>query len=185
MTNTFLPKDYEVPTTGNYMKLEDGTNKIMVLGPAIIGYEYWNVEGKPVRMKERPATMPADIREDSDGKKNIKHFWAFPVWNYTAKQVQVLEVTQKAIMGQLQNLARSEDWGNPIQSYAITITRSGKGFDTEYNVTPSPKTEFPSDIGAAWSKVTTTGFDLNRLFEGGDPFAGGPVEVVVDADAQA
>lgn len=184
MTN-FLPPNYTVPTSGNYMKLEDGANKIMILGSAILGYEYWNFDNKPVRLKERPAAVPEDIRKEDDGKPSaVKHFWAFPVWNYSSRKVEVLEITQKGIMGSLQNLAHSEDWGDPIQTYAITINRSGKGFDTEYNVVPSPKTEFPSDIGTAWDKVKKDGFDIGRLFEGGDPFSGAAAEVVVDEDSQ-
>lgn len=184
---SFLPPDYTVPTSGNYTKLEDGANKVMILGSAILGYEYWNLDNKPVRMKERPATTPADIRIEKDGKQgNVKHFWAFPVWNYRTKKVEVLEITQKVIMGQLQNLAHSEDWGDPITTYAITITRTGQGFDTEYSVTPSPKAEFPADIGAAWDKAKRDGFEITRLFEGGDPFNGAAAEtVVVDEDAQA
>ncbi len=169
--NTFLPDNYEVPQSGNYMKFEDGDNEFLILDSAILGYEYWNLDNKPVRVAEKPTTMPADIRTEDDGKKVIKHFWAFPVWNRKAQAVNVLEVTQKTVMGALQNLARSDKWGDPIMSYSITVTRTGKGFETEYNVVPNPKEEIPAEIVEAWEQVKADGFDITRLFDGGDPFA--------------
>lgn len=182
---TFLPPNYEVPTSGNYTKLQDGQNKLMILGSAVLGYEYWTLDNKPVRLNEMPMVMPSDIRVEEDGKKSaVKHFWAFPVFNYKTKKVEILEITQKGIMGALQNLARSEEWGDPVLSYSLTITRSGSGFDTEYNVVPNPKTELPADIGDAWEKVKAAGFSLQNLFTGADPFTAGAEQVVVDADAQ-
>lgn len=167
---SFLPDNYEVPTSGNYMKLEDGDNKFLILGSAILGYQYWNLENKPVRSKERPVN-PTDLRVEDNGKPSpIKHFWAFPVWNFKTNSVNVLEITQKKIMGALQNLARSEDWGDPILSYSLTITRKGQGFETEYNVVPNPKKDIALDITQAWGESKENGFDLTRLFEGGDPF---------------
>jgi hypothetical protein len=152
------------------MKLEDGDNKFLILGSAILGYEYWNLEGKPVRMKERPTQMPIDIKEDQGGKKNIRHFWAFPVWNFKAKEVSILEITQKQIMGALQTYARNEDWGDPILTYTITINRKGSGFDTEYNVIANPVKDLAPEITESWAEVQAKGFDLTALYKGGDPF---------------
>lgn len=181
---TFLPPNYEVPTSGNYTKLQDGANKIIILASAILGYEYWNVDNKPVRLQTMPTVTPSDIKVEEDGKRTtVRHFWAFPVWNFKTRKIEILEITQKGIMGALQNLARSEEWGDPVLTYSLTINRSGSGFDTEYNVVPNPKQELAADIGDAWAKVRSTGFNLNALFTGADPFAGG-AEVVADADAQ-
>ena len=169
--NTFLPEDYHVPQGGNYMKLMDGDNEFLILGSAVMGFEYWNKENKPVRLTERPATLPPDIREEDDGKPaKPKHFWAFPVWNVRDRAVQVLEITQKSVMGALQNLARSDKWGDPIGTYTITISRSGTGFDTEYNTVPNPKGENFSEIMTEWERVKQDGFDISRLFTGDDPF---------------
>lgn len=166
----FLPNDYEVPTSGNYFKLEDGDNELLILGSAILGYEYWNLDNKPVRLKDKPTQMPVDIRAEKDGKKNIKHFWAFPVWSFKSKSVNVLEITQKGIMGALQNLARSDKWGDPIMTYSLSINRSGEGLNTEYTVVPNPKEEVSAEITEAWETAKAKGFDIARLYEGGDPF---------------
>jgi len=126
----FLPENYEVPVSAsNYTKLQDGENNIRVLSSAIIGYEYWNNENKPIRSKEYPKDTP-DIRLDKDGNPTrIKHFWAFVVWNYEQKRVQVLELTQKTLMGGIKALVDNEKWGDP-KGYDLTITRIGEGLET-------------------------------------------------------
>ena len=64
-----------------------------------MGYEYWNRQGKPVRLHEMPEEMPADIRDVKSARREperVKHFWAFIVWNYEAKRLQMLEITQSS-----------------------------------------------------------------------------------------
>ena len=171
MTKEFLPEGYTVPqSSGQYMKLQDGENKILPLDSIIKGFEYWTNENKPVRSEEYPKETP-DIRLDKDDNPTrIKHFWAFPVWNSAEKKVQVLEITQKSIMGAIQALARSEDWGNPIMEYQISITKSGEGLATEYQVMPNPKKSIPDEILKQWEEIKEAGFDLTRLYEQGNPF---------------
>lgn len=164
----FLPKGYEVPASpSNYMKLQDGENTFRVLSSAVVGFEYWNVEGKPVRLKEHPQAFPVDIRVEKDGSKKIKPFWAFVVWNYQTKQIQILELTQKSIMNAVKAVVDNAKWGNP-QGYDITITKTGEGLDTEYSTIPSPHSPIDTEIENARKEKS---IDLTALFEGLDPFA--------------
>lgn len=159
----FLPKGYSVPQTGgNYMKFEKGDNLFRVLSPAIVGWEYWNDEKKPVRMREMPAILPPDMQKDSV----MKHFWAFAVWNYKAQKVQVLEITQSTIQAAMQNLHEDVDWGNP-QGYDLKVTRTGDGMDTEYSVSPKPHLPLKDEVKQLYAN---TPVDLDNLFTGGDPF---------------
>ncbi|HYF04597.1 MAG TPA: hypothetical protein VEA59_00330 [Patescibacteria group bacterium] len=159
----FLPDNYEMPvTTGNYMKLEKGENTFRVLSSAVVGWEYWNVDDKPVRLKSKPEIMPADMRSDS----NLKHFWAFVVWNYKAGKVQVLEVTQKTIQDSILALVEDEDWGSP-KGYDIKINRIGDKLETVYTVSPKPHSPLKLEIESAYRN---TPVDLNNLFTGDDPF---------------
>lgn len=169
----FLPKDYEMPKqSSGYMALEKGINKILVLGSAIYGWEYWNKDKKPVRLKEEPKELPEDIRINDDGKPSkVKHFWAFPVWNFEEKRVQILELTQSSIQSAINNIAQDPDWGDPIMTYPITITREGESLDTKYTIMPSPKKDVSDEIKEAWAEVEANGFDLDRLFDGGNPFS--------------
>lgn len=173
MDHSFLPQGYEAPkASSGYMNLEKGTNKFLILDSAIVGYEYWNLSGKPVRVKSAPEETPVDIRREEDGKpERIKHFWAFPVWNFEDEKVQILEITQSTIMREITALVNNEEWGTPVQTYAITVTRDGEKLTTKYTVTPSPAKAVPEDVKAEWEKVSGRGFDLNRLFEGGNPFS--------------
>ena len=163
----FLPSNYKVPEKGGYFKLKDGENTFRVLSSAIVGYEYWNVDNKPVRSKEPFLQMPADIRIEKDGTMSkIKHFWAFAVWNVEAEMVQIMEITQSTIQSQIKALIDNKNWGNPT-AYDITITRSGEGFDTEYTVMPNPKSATPA---SATKALKAKPINLDALYDGSDPF---------------
>jgi hypothetical protein len=162
--SSWLPENYEKPVAsgGNYMKLQDGANKLRILSAPILGYEYWTDENKPVRLKVMPEESPEDMK--SEGK--VKHFWAFVVWNYKEKRMQILELTQVSIQGPITDLVNSEDWGNP-QEYDLTITKKGQKLDTEYTVQPSPHKAISSEAVQAYEHAKV---DLNALFKGEDPF---------------
>lgn len=160
MTNDFLPQEYEIPQSGgNFMKLQDGENKIRILSKPIVGWLDWK-DKQPYRftMKNRPE-KPLD-------KNPIKHFWAFIVWNYNAQAIQILEITQQTIQTAIANLSKDEEWGAPFE-YDIKINKKGKDLQTEYSVTPSPKKPVPDEIQkAALDKPCY----LDALFAGSDPW---------------
>ena len=150
----------------NYTKLKEGQTDIRILSSAIIGFEYWNTENKPVRSKEPFAETP-DIKIGKDGKSKVKHFWAFIVWNYTENSLQVMEITQVTIMNAVKALVDNEKWGDP-KGYDITITRTGEGLETEYQTMPNPHSEIEEEVKALYEETT---IDLEKLYTGEDPFA--------------
>lgn len=170
--STFLPEDYEMPTESNYMKFEEGPNKFRILASPIIGWEDWDNDKKVYRypMNAKPAQS-----KKTGGK--IKHFWAFPVWNYKAKKVQILELTQASIQKSIKDLALNEDWGDP-KEYDITVNRTGQMLDTEYSVVPSPSKKLTEEI---MEQHEGTPINLNALFSGEDPFV--PVLPVEEQEA--
>jgi len=177
--SNFLPDDYKkIPTSGgNYMRLKDGANTFRVLSSAIIGWEYWTEDKKPVRAKERWLTMPKNIRIEDDGSYKIKHFWAFAVWNCQDKAVQILELTQATIMRGVKALVDNPKWGDP-KNYDITITRTGEGFETEYHVAGDPPLgPTDSQILAAYKQKPV---NLEALYDGDDPFAAESMRITVD-----
>lgn len=162
----FLPTNYEIPKTpSGYMRFQEGANTIRILSSAIVGYEYFTKENKPVRQKDIFEDMPTDIKQG--GK--IKPFWAFIVWNYQLKLIQILELTQKSIMTYIkQALVDNPKWGDP-KMYDITIHKTGEGLDTEYTVAGEPPLEQPSeDIKTAFMDKP---INLEKLFSSEDPFA--------------
>jgi hypothetical protein len=160
--NDFLPTNYEVPTISNYMKFKPGDNRFRILGSSITGWLWWidgeNGGRKPVRIP-----MTGKI---AGGVEDVKHFWAFPVWNYADKKVQILELTQKTIQRSIQALVKNLKWGDP-KMYDIVVTKTGDGMETEYNTTPDPKESLEEAIESLYRETT---IDLQALYSGNDPF---------------
>ena len=164
--NFFPSENYKIPSASNYMKLIEGKNKFRILSSAIVGYIYWNTDNKPVRSKDPFEEIPNDIKVDKEGKFRINHFWAFVVWNYEAKKVQILELTQKGIMGAIKSYVDEESWGNP-KSYDLVVTRTGSGFDTEYQTIANPHSPVPVE---AEKEYAGKKINLEALYHGADPF---------------
>lgn len=165
--NDFLPTDYKIPQSpSGFMKFQPGLNSIRILSSAVVGWEYFTKENKPVRQKEAFEEMPADIK---DGGK-IKPFWAFVVYNNQTRMIQILELTQKSIMTSIKSLVDNPKWGKPTM-YDIAITKSGEGLDTEYSVQGEPPIGEPSaEIKVAYASKYV---NLEALFLGLDPFTKG------------
>ncbi len=163
MNDTFLPTGYKIPVTSNYLKLTEGEHTFRVLSSAIVGYVYFNNENKPIRSREAFEEMPADIKAGG----RINPFWAFLIYNYDAKRIQILELTQKSLMMPIEALAKNPKWGSP-KTYDLTITRKGTGMqDTEYAVMPNPHS--PVDPAVA-EQLAKAKIDLELLYVGADPF---------------
>lgn len=147
---------------GGFMKFKDGQNKFRVLSSPVQGYEYWTSDSKPVRSHEYPKTVSADIKKG----ESIKFFWAFVVWNFATKAVEILEITQRTIIEPMQELIASEEWGSPT-GYTLTVTRKGEGLSTEYGVIPSPAQVTPQAVLDAFKAKPIR---LEALFDGSNPF---------------
>ncbi len=160
MTN-FLPKDYEAPTTeGNYFKFKKGENRFRVLSSAIVGWEYWTKDNKPVRSIRAWEDVPEDAKKNDNGLFQ-KHFWAFIVWNYEAKKAQIMEITQTTIQYAISAYVDNSKWGDP-KAYDFLIEAKGDGLEREYTVIAEPHTPAP--------KVDISNINLKALFAGEDPF---------------
>lgn len=179
MNDPFNPQSgYEPPkTSGKYLKFEKGDTEFLPLASAIIGWEYWNAENKPVRLKEapeNPATLPgirAEVDENGSPRYRVNHFWAFPVIDVADGQIKVLEITQKSVQQSILGYVRNQKWGSPVMKYTITVNRSGDKFETKYQVMANPTPTIPEEWTKAWEEQQEFGFDINELFSGGDPFS--------------
>lgn len=169
MKDTFLPDNYEVPSaSGKYYRLQQGSNQFRVLASPILGNEYWSHEGKPVRKRTGENIVVDDIRPEKDGSVGkVKHFWAMPVWD--GVEVKVFEITQKQIQTAIKDLVKDEDWSDP-KNYDIVINREGEGLETKYSVKPKIHKELSKEAIAGWESTKKNGFDLDALYNAGDPF---------------
>ena len=139
----------------------------------IMGWTYWdkNNGNKPVRLEYtsenyKIATQEALKNPDPKDQK-VKHFWAMVVWNYETTKIEILEITQKSIQESLRVLSTKKGWGNPVNTYDISIDKSWSGIDTEYQLSPIPPAETDIEITREFSKMIV---NLRAMFYGVDPF---------------
>lgn len=166
----FLPEGTEIPKENSkYMKPIEGTVKFRVVGPAIVGYEYWTDQKKPVRLKNNPTEKPKDVRMNDDGSWTCKYFWAFPVIdrNDLGGVIKIMEITQKGILKDLEAYLKNEDWGD-ITGYDISIIGTGKNMDREYRTVASPHKPLTPEEKKT---IESNPVNLEALFVGGDPFS--------------
>ena len=172
--NDFLPKGYETPESErNYTAFGEGTNTFRVLSPAIVGYEWFEETGDGGRVPRRVRTeeeVPTEVRNAADDRDRAKHFWAFTVYNYTTKSIQVLKLKQKTIMRPMEAYMKNLKWGNP-QRYDLTVEKVKTGprdRDVEYHVIPEPPTPLDEGIAELARHIPVR---LAALYDGEDPFA--------------
>lgn len=186
---SFISQSYEVPQApGKYMKFEEGKgeagkNVFRILGSfeddtAIMGYEYWvtafDENGKkcrkPVRKKmdEKINTDELEINPKTGEIEIPKHFWALPVYNYKAKCLQILELTQKTVIRKILEFARNPKWGDP-KEYDIIVYRDDSLPGTQcYSVDHDLKEPLSEEITEAMKGWKC---NIKALFSGEDPFA--------------
>ena len=171
--NNFLPKNYEMPESEHrYMEFAEGQNTFRILSAAIVGFEWWEDTGNGDRVPRRVRTaeeVPQGVRNATDSRDKAKHFWAFPVYNYEAQAIQVLEIKQQTIMRAIDALVKSRKWGNP-QGYDLIVEKVKTGsrdLDVEYHVIPEPPSELDEGIAELSRQVPV---NLEALYEGKDPF---------------
>lgn len=165
--NGFLPANYEQPPSGGrYTKLEDGDNRLRIISNSIQGWIGW--QEKPTGNKE-PLRVEMDRKEDltNFNVKEIKHFWAFMVWNYQTKTLEIFEVTQRSIQDAIMNLYQSADWGDP-KGYDIIINRTGQKLETKYNVQGGRQSQLDGKL--VLSEYEKAPCAIEKLFQGKDPW---------------
>ena len=170
----FLREGYKTPEIhSNYMEFEEGQNAFRILSSAIVGYEWWvdAEEGsrKPIRVRTADE-VPTDVKNATDKQSKAKHFWAFTVFNYKTKSIQILELKQQTIMRAIEAFVNNAKWGDP-KKYDIIIEKvktGAKDWDVEYNVIPEPPILLDAGIVELLKHIPV---NLAALYKGDDPFA--------------
>ena len=174
-------------TGGGYLslsKLPDGGSVRFALlsDQPLEFYEAWgssNGANKPFRFDYEP-TYEDVVDEMGDfepregrggpGTADVKFAIACPVCNYESGKVQVLQITQKSILKEIDQISQMEDYANLLE-WDFTISKKGSGLTTEYTVRPVPRKKGSQEhIDAAWIEAKAEGFDITRLLSGGNPF---------------
>lgn len=104
------------------------------------------------------------------GTADVKLCVAVPIWNYEAGTVQVMQISQKSILRELDALSQEADYENLLE-WDLTLSKKGSGLTTEYRLRPAPRKKGSQEmIDAAWKEAQDAGFDIERLLTGGNPF---------------
>lgn len=144
-----------------YTKFQPGDNRIRILAEPEKGVETWTtgLDGrkKPVRRRSEGDLIRAAGSTDIQ----VKELWVMPIYNYKTEQVEILNVTQRGIQGDLMGLKADEDWGSYLD-YDIVVTRTGEGMETRYSTMPKPKKPILDEIVQEWQAA---GINLGRTFE--------------------
>jgi hypothetical protein len=146
-------------------------------------YELWaegpDGKAKPFRFDSEPG--PDDItlalgdftrrmNREGTGFEAIKFCLALPVYVFDSAQVQILQLSQKSIIRELDAVSQLPDYED-ILAIDFQLGKEGSGLSTEYKLTPLPRKKgADKEIAAAWEETRSAGFDLSRLLEGADPF---------------
>jgi hypothetical protein len=175
-------------TGGGYLspsKLSDGGSVRFALlsDEPLEFYECWGTapDGtqKPFRFDYEPT--PEDISTElgdytpregrgGPGTADVKFAIAVPVFNYDTGSVQVMSLTQKSILRELDAISQEEDYSE-LMAWDFTLSKKGTGLTTEYKLRPAPRKKGSQDhIDSAWDESKSNGFDLTRLLTGGSPF---------------
>ena len=124
-----------VESQSDYLTLEDGKNKLRIMTVPVTGWERW-VDGQPERVRGGKTDAPGS---------DWSFIWVVSAYDYAAEAPKIWAIHQSTIRGALMGHKDDASWGDPT-SYDITVTRSGSGLNTTYQVTPNPKEEFPAFI---------------------------------------
>jgi hypothetical protein len=175
-------------TGGGYLqvsKLADGGSVRFALlsDEPLEFYETWGTssdgKSKPFRFLHEP-TYEDVVVEMGDfepregrggpGTADIKFAIAVPVYSFDAGAVQVLSLTQKSILKELDQISQMEDYAE-LLAWDFQLSKKGSGLLTEYTLRPVPRKKGAQEhIDAAWLEAKANGFELGRLITGGNPF---------------
>lgn len=170
----------------NPSKIQPGTSvRFALLTDNPLEYfECWGEDAtgkpKPFRFTEDPspeeicAEMGEDysrrMNRDGNGPEKVKFSVAVPVFNYDSEKVEVLALTQKTLINELDSISQMEDYQKLLE-WDFVLSRKGAQKETKYSLRAAPRKKGCDEIiNEAWSDSRSAGFDITRLVSGGNPF---------------
>lgn len=153
-----LPTDTRGKAAGSsFTTLDQGQTKLLIVGEAVSGYQYWTNDGVKTQadvFDETPGIRMKKVKDKNTGVESEvpdkqQFFWAVPVYNFKSEAFEIYKITQKGVREDLAALQANDEWGDPVGKYTITITKTGQSFDTAYTVTPNPTTDANKEAIAA------------------------------------
>ena len=176
-------------TSGGYLnpsKIQSGSSVRFALlsDQPLEFYECWGEaeDGslKPFRFAEDPSAkdIKTEMGDDYTRRQNRegtapeppKFAIAAPVYNFDTSTVQIMQISQKSIIRELDGISQMEDYANLLE-HDFVLGKEGSGLNTEYSLRPVPrKKASDKEIDAAWTEAKDGGFEIGRLLTGENPF---------------
>lgn len=147
-------------------------------------YECWGQDqegkAKPFRFSDDPSPSEVEAEMGPNYQRRLnregtdvdpaKFAMAAPVFNFETGTVQVMSLTQKGLIREMDKLSQLEDYKD-ILDWDFVMEKEGKGLNTTYSLRIVPRKKATENtILDAWAAARDAGFDINRLMTGGNPF---------------
>ena len=147
-------------------------------------YECWGEaedgSPKPFRFAEDPRAdeISAEMGDDYTRRQNrdgtapepVKFAIAAPVYNFDTSTVQIIQLSQKSIIRELDGISQMEDYANLLE-HDFVLGKEGNGLKSEYSLRPVPRKKgSDEEIDKAWTAAKDGGFEIGRLLTGENPF---------------
>ncbi|WP_291810924.1 hypothetical protein [Limnobacter sp.] len=190
---SFIPKEFGDSFKGgggrndylspSKIKADGQVRFALLVNEPLCYYEVWGEDetgkGKPFRFPQEAS--PSEIEEEmganyrrrtkDDGTEEPQRFAiAMPIYNFDAKRIQVLSITQKGIQKELDEISQVEEYED-MTTWDFVMTKSATVSPDMYGLRPVPrKASTQEAVDAAWDEAVKNGFDISRLLTGGHPF---------------
>ena len=71
------------------------------------------------------------MNRDGNGPEKVKFSIAVPVYNYDSEKVEVLPLTQKTLINELDSISQMEDYSE-LLDWDFVMGKEGTGLETKY-----------------------------------------------------
>ena len=147
-------------------------------------YECWGEDqegkAKPFRFSDDPSPSEVEAEMGPNYERRLnregtdvdpaKFAMAAPVFNFETGSVQVMSLTQKGLIREMDKLSQLEDYED-ILAWDFVMEKEGAGLNTQYSLRIVPRKKATQQaIDDAWAASRDDGFDIGRLMTGGNPF---------------
>lgn len=143
------------------------------------GYEVWDVDGKPHRSKTEAGLAHVQPRQDGKyGPDKVKEVWAALFWDVEAGTEKCFTFSQWGIKSGLRE--QITEWGTPdsgtVFDYDFVFVLATVNGKPGYKVHVADAAKgtarhpLPQEAQDSIAALYAAGFNLEALWEGGDPF---------------
>jgi hypothetical protein len=151
----------------NFLKLEQGTTTVRILGNPHQYYIHWLVMPDGSKKKiNSPISDPALLKQLEEMDFGRKPRWLLKVLDRSDNTFKLLEIGNQIYNG-IRALYNNPKWGK-VTSYDVDILRAKPGTNPLYAVQPNPKEELPASLKKDFVEFNES-INLEALTKPADP----------------